>query len=294
MGSRSSSLSVLSSLPPSSMLAQHVTQHSKGPLTWTDYFGKTKQRNTDNSFETSGENTVFREGFCSCSQEMGVRAEKNVCLFLTCFGVWRWSTDLTSEGHTWAATMPSRSLSKSVWDHELRDHGDISRRSSANRKLTSWFFRNFRMFQGRSLCLKRREKRWFVNEFILLYLPLGVVESSWNVMAHGDAREGKWRGNWRMEWVASALHTTSERGVSRITTAVAHTSAASSRLNWRPCRFKWTRPFRRKTKSGFCACAIRFQTQSTWIRLRCDSGYDNITRYGGGGNAALSTKEENT
>jgi len=30
-----------------------------------------------------------------------------------------------------------------------------------------------------------------------------------------------------------------------------------------PCRFKWTRPFRRKTKSGFCACAITFQTQST-------------------------------
>ena len=42
-----------------------------------------------------------------------------------------------------------------------------------------------------------------------------------------------------------------------------------------PHRFKWTRPFRRKTKSGFCACAITFQTQSTiplilwacWIRL---------------------------
>jgi hypothetical protein len=48
-----------------------------------------------------------------------------------------------------------------------------------------------------------------------------------------------------------------------ITTADAHTSAASSRLNWRPGRFKWTRPFRRKTKSGFCACAITFQTQST-------------------------------
>ena len=40
-----------------------------------------------------------------------------------------------------------------------------------------------------------------------------VVESSWNVMAHDDAREGKWRGNWRMEWVASTLHTTSEHGV---------------------------------------------------------------------------------
>ena len=26
-----------------------------------------------------------------------------------------------------------------------------------------------------------------------------------NVVAHGDAREGKWRGNWRMEWVASNL-----------------------------------------------------------------------------------------
>jgi hypothetical protein len=31
-----------------------------------------------------------------------------------------------------------------------------------------------------------------------------------------------------------------------------------------PRRFKWTRPFRRKTKSGFCACAITFQTQSTF------------------------------
>jgi hypothetical protein len=36
-----------------------------------------------------------------------------------------------------------------------------------------------------------------------------VVESSWNVMAHGDAREGKWRGNWRIEWVARTLHTSS-------------------------------------------------------------------------------------
>ena len=79
-------------------------------------------------------------------------------------------------------------------------------------------------------------------------------------------REGKWRGSWRMEWVASTLHTTSEHGVSSIntiTTADAHTSAASSWLNWCPRRFKWTRPFRRKTKSGFCACAITFQVAST-------------------------------
>jgi hypothetical protein len=63
-------------------------------------------------------------------------------------------------------------------------------------------------------------------------------------------------------------HTTSEHGVSSITNADAHTSAASSRLNWRPRRFKWTRPFRRKTKPGFCACAITFQTQSTFFCLR--------------------------
>jgi len=66
-----------------------------------------------------------------------------------------------------------------------------------------------------------------------------------------------------MEWVASTLYTTSELRVSSITTADAHASAASSRLNLRSNRFKWIRPFRRKTKSGFCACAITFQTQST-------------------------------
>jgi hypothetical protein len=49
---------------------------------------------------------------------------------------------------------------------------------------------------------------------------------------------------------------------------MAHTSATSSRLIWRPRRFKWTRPFRRKTKSGFCACAITFQTQSTTKRIK--------------------------
>jgi hypothetical protein len=82
-------------------------------------------------------------------------------------------------------------------------------------------------------------------------------------MVHGDAREEKWRGNWPTEWGASTFHSTSEHGVSSITTADAHTSAASSRLNWRLRRFKWTRPFRRKKKSGFCSCAITFQLAST-------------------------------
>ena len=93
-----------------------------------------------------------------------------------------------------------------------------------------------------------------------------LVESSWNVMAHGDARKKKWRGNKRMEWVASKRYMTAEhrlaRAVQTLQTDV-HSSPASSRLNWRPRRFKWTRPFRRKKKSGFCACAITFQTQSS-------------------------------
>ena len=76
-------------------------------------------------------------------------------------------------------------------------------------------------------------RRLMKDGFIFCSLVV-KVDSSWNVMAHGDAREGKWRGNWRMEWVASTLHTTLEHGVSSITTADAHTSAASSRLNWRP------------------------------------------------------------
>jgi len=66
-----------------------------------------------------------------------------------------------------------------------------------------------------------------------------------------------------MEWAASTLHTTLQHSATSITTSDAHISAASSRLNWSPRRFKWTRSFRRKTKSVFCACVITFQTQST-------------------------------
>jgi hypothetical protein len=53
----------------------------------------------------------------------------------------------------------------------------------------------------------------------------------WHTATHVRGSGGE---NCRMEWVASTLHTTSEHGVSSITTADAHTSAASNRLNWRP------------------------------------------------------------
>ena len=140
-----------------------------------------------------------------------------------------------------------------------------------------YIFRNIR-FSQLSLLLLPTILR-IIESKLRLKIPVGfllgntytiyIVESSRNVMAHGDAREGKRRKNCPMECVASTLHTTTEHGVSSIFTADAHTSAASSRLNWRPRRFKWTRPSRRKTKSGFCACAIIFQTQyiciCTWI-----------------------------
>jgi hypothetical protein len=93
-----------------------------------------------------------------------------------------------------------------------------------------------------------------------------IVGSSWNVMAQGDARVEKWRGNKRMEWVTSKRHMTAEHRLARAVQTLqadVYSSPASSRLNWHPRRFKWSRPFRRKTKSGFCACAITFQTQST-------------------------------
>jgi len=90
------------------------------------------------------------------------------------------------------------------------------------------------------------------------------VESSWNVMAHGDAREGKCRGNWRMEWVASTLHTTPEHGVSSITTA-----DATPRLpigEWTDAPGDWNElvRFAERTKSGFWDCAITFQLVHTY------------------------------
>jgi len=58
--------------------------------------------------------------------------------------------------------------------------------------------------------------KFFKINLFSLGLIRRVVEASWNVMAHGDAQEGKCGENRRMERVASTLHTTSEHGVSSI------------------------------------------------------------------------------
>ena len=109
-----------------------------------------------------------------------------------------------------------------------------------------------------------------------------AVGSSWNVMAHGDAREGKWRGNLRMEWIASTLYTTSEHGVSTLLPLmstlrmpVADWTGATADLNGL-VRFAQRRKL-------FCARAITFHTQSTtkilFMEPRvCECLYGSVTR----------------
>jgi len=93
------------------------------------------------------------------------------------------------------------------------------------------------------------------------------ADSFWNMLAHADAEKGKWTRNWRIQWVTSTLRTTSEHGVSSITTAdAAHLGCQQSTDLTLSGRFKWTRPFRTKTKSCFCACAITFHLNSAFRR----------------------------
>jgi hypothetical protein len=84
----------------------------------------------------------------------------------------------------------------------------------------SFIFPRSHFYVPERLCSENRESLVYIY-YSLHTLPTNGgwrgVDSSWNVMVHGDAQEGKWRGNWRMKWVASTLHTTSEHGVSSIT-----------------------------------------------------------------------------
>ena len=69
--------------------------------------------------------------------------------------------------------------------------------------------------------------------------------------------------------VASTLHTTSEHGVSSITTADAHTSADSNRLNWRPLAdLNGLVPFAERRNLVYCACTITFQLASTTLYIQ--------------------------
>ena len=90
-----------------------------------------------------------------------------------------------------------------------------------------------------------------------------TVDSSWNVMAHGDAREGS-EGE-AGEWSGYPVLFTLPRNMVYPALLPLMRTPRLPAVDWTdaPGRFKWTRPFIRKTKSGFCACAITFETQST-------------------------------
>jgi hypothetical protein len=119
---------------------------------------------------------------------------------------------------------------------------------------------NFLLFNSNTLTL--------IHAVCCFYLP-SMFHTHFPCILRSECGGTRWRTEGEVkgklvDGVGSQYsHTTSERDVSSITNADAHTSAASSCLNWLPRRFKWTRPFRRKTKSGFCTCAIRFLTSST-------------------------------
>jgi len=103
-----------------------------------------------------------------------------------------------------------------------------------------------------------------------------MVEWKRNLVAHGDAREEKWRGKRRMEWVAkesSVWLGTVHPVLLQKFSPDPHSKKASTRLNWHPRRYKWTLPFRWKTESGFWACANTFRFHSNFA-LGCGPGTD--------------------
>ena len=122
-----------------------------------------------------------------------------------------------------------------------------------------WFINNVYIVTWSCILFTRYE---LIYCSISIYLPADRI-------ARAELGGTRWRTGGEVKGklangvVSQYSHATSERGISSITQADAHTSAASNRLNWHPHRFKWTRPFQGKTKSGFCACAITFRTSYT-------------------------------
>ena len=71
-----------------------------------------------------------------------------------------------------------------------------------------------------------------------------------------------------MEWVASTLHTTSEHGVSSSTTPDAHTSVASSRLNWLPMPIEMDSSISPKDELWFRRVCYDISTSLTVVLLQ--------------------------
>jgi hypothetical protein len=99
------------------------------------------------------------------------------------------------------------------------------------------------------------------------------VEMWWHTVTHGRGSEGE-----TGEWSGYPVPFTLPRNmVYPALLPLMHTSRLPV-VDWTdaPRRFKWTRPFRRKTKCGFCVCAITFQLVSnTRNNARCQESYDH-------------------
>jgi len=103
-------------------------------------------------------------------------------------------------------------------------------------------------------------------EHVRTVVVIAAVEWKRNLVAHGDVREDKWRGKRRMEWAAKQASVWLGKVHPVLLQSFSpdlHSKKASTRLNWHPSWYKWTRPFRWKTESGFCACDITFRLHST-------------------------------
>ena len=90
-------------------------------------------------------------------------------------------------------------------------------------------------------------------------------DSSWNVMAHGDARRGSERETGECSgW--PVLFTLPRNMVYPALLPLMRTPRlASNRLNWRPsANLNGLIRFAERRKFCFCACAITFQLVSTW------------------------------
>ena len=64
----------------------------------------------------------------------------------------------------------------------------------------------FNYFETYNICKNIKQNICILKLTLRVHLPSLYVESSWNVMVHGDAREGKWRENWRMGSQYSSLY----------------------------------------------------------------------------------------
>jgi hypothetical protein len=119
--------------------------------------------------------------------------------------------------------------------------------------------------QCHQYCITSRyvlEGSCFLN-LVFCYWMLVTMESRVQLKPDGTRwRTGKWRGNWRMEWVASTL-TLPRNAVYPALLPLMSTP----RLNWRPGRFKWTRTFAERPNLVSARVPSHFKHSLLWVAL---------------------------